>query len=149
MSPEIGVHPGNVGLGGKRHKLGSTFYEPTVLREITSGMLVSTEETFGPVAPVQRFETDDEAIRLANATEFGLASYFYTRDVTRLFKVSEALETGIVGANTGLISTEVAPFGGIKESGFGREGSKYGSRTTSTSSTSVSVLVRVRGTRAG
>ena len=136
-------------LGGKRHKLGSTFYEPTVLREITSGMLVSTEETFGPVAPVQRFETDDEAIRLATATEFGLASYFYTRDVTRLFKVSEALETGIVGANTGLISTEVAPFGGIKESGFGREGSKYGSRTTSTSSTSVSVLVRVRGTRAG
>jgi succinate-semialdehyde dehydrogenase/glutarate-semialdehyde dehydrogenase len=113
-------------LGGKRHKLGGTFYEPTVLRDITGGMLVSTEETFGPVAPVQRFETDDEAIRLANATEFGLASYFYTRDVTRLFKVAEALETGIVGANTGLISTEVAPFGGIKESGFGREGSKYG-----------------------
>lgn len=113
-------------VGGKRHSLGGTFYEPTVLRDVTSKMILSSEETFGPVAPVQKFETDEEAIRIANATEFGLASYFYTRDVNRLFAVSEALESGIVGANTGLISTEVAPFGGIKESGFGREGSKYG-----------------------
>ena len=112
--------------GGKRHSLGGTFYEPTVLRDITREMLITSEETFGPVAPVQRFETDEDAIRMANDTEFGLASYFYTRDVSRLFKIAEALETGMVGANTGLISTEVAPFGGIKESGFGREGSKYG-----------------------
>ena len=89
-------------------------------------MLVAREETFGPVAPLFRFETDEEALTLANDTEYGLASYFYTRDVARLFKIAEGLEYGIVGANTGLISTEVAPFGGIKESGTGREGSKYG-----------------------
>jgi len=112
--------------GGHRHALGGTFYEPTVLRDVTSDMLVSKEETFGPVAPLFRFTSDEEVLRLANATEFGLASYFYTRDVGRLFRIAEGLEYGIVGANTGLISTEVAPFGGIKESGFGREGSKYG-----------------------
>jgi succinate-semialdehyde dehydrogenase/glutarate-semialdehyde dehydrogenase len=112
--------------GGKRHALGGTFYEPTVLRNVTTDMLVAREETFGPVAPLFRFETDEEALKLANDTEFGLASYFYTRDFARLFTVAEGLEYGIVGANTGLISTEVAPFGGIKESGTGREGSKYG-----------------------
>ena len=103
-----------------------TFYEPTVLRNVTNDMLIAREETFGPVAPLFRFETDEEALQRANDTEFGLASYFYTRDVARLFKIAEGLEYGIVGANTGLISTEVAPFGGIKESGTGREGSKYG-----------------------
>jgi succinate-semialdehyde dehydrogenase/glutarate-semialdehyde dehydrogenase len=113
-------------IGGKRHPLGGTFYEPTVLRNVSPAMLVAREETFGPVAPLFRFETDEDAVRLANDTEFGLASYFYTRDVNRLFKIAEGLEYGIVGANTGLISTEVAPFGGIKESGMGREGSKYG-----------------------
>jgi len=112
--------------GGKRHALGGTFYEPTVLRNVTNDMLVAREETFGPVAPLFRFETDEEALARANDTEFGLASYFYTRDVARLFKIAEGLEYGIVGANTGLISTEVAPFGGVKESGTGREGSKYG-----------------------
>ncbi|TAL03268.1 MAG: NADP-dependent succinate-semialdehyde dehydrogenase I [Rhodospirillaceae bacterium] len=112
--------------GGRRHALGGTFFEPTVLRDVTPNMLVAREETFGPVAPLFRFKTDDEALRMANDTEFGLASYFYTRDVARLFKIAEGLEYGIVGANTGLISTEVAPFGGIKESGMGREGSKYG-----------------------
>jgi succinate-semialdehyde dehydrogenase/glutarate-semialdehyde dehydrogenase len=113
-------------LGGHPHRLGGTFYEPTVLRDVTPAMLVAREETFGPVAPVFKFDTDEEALRLANDTEFGLASYFYTRDVGRIFKIAEGLEYGIVGANTGLISTEVAPFGGIKESGIGREGSKYG-----------------------
>ncbi|MBL8250132.1 MAG: NADP-dependent succinate-semialdehyde dehydrogenase [Candidatus Competibacter sp.] len=112
--------------GGRRHPLGGTFYEPTVLGEVTPAMLVAREETFGPVAPLFRFKTDDEAVALANATEFGLAGYFYSRDLSRAFKVAEALEYGMVGINTGLISTEVAPFGGIKESGFGREGSKYG-----------------------
>jgi len=116
----------SVVTGGKRHELGGTFYEPTVLRNVTSDMLIAREETFGPVAPLFRFETDEEALQRANDTEFGLASYFYTRDVARLFKIAEGLEYGIVGANTGLISTEVAPFGGIKESGSGREGSKYG-----------------------
>jgi succinate-semialdehyde dehydrogenase/glutarate-semialdehyde dehydrogenase len=113
-------------LGGKRHALGGTFFEPTVVTNMTSRMLMAREETFGPVAPLFRFETEAEAIRMANDTEFGLASYFYTRDVFRSWRVSEALEYGIVGLNTGLISTEVAPFGGIKESGMGREGSKYG-----------------------
>jgi succinate-semialdehyde dehydrogenase/glutarate-semialdehyde dehydrogenase len=112
--------------GGHRHALGGTFFEPTVLRDVTSSMLVAREETFGPVAPLFKFGTDEEALQLANDTEFGLASYFYTRDVARLFKIAEGLEYGIVGANTGLISTEVAPFGGVKESGMGREGSKYG-----------------------
>jgi succinate-semialdehyde dehydrogenase/glutarate-semialdehyde dehydrogenase len=115
-----------VALGGKRHALGGTFYEPTVLTWVTPEMKVAGEETFGPVAPLFRFETEQEAIRMANDTEFGLAAYFYTRDLARSWRVSEALEYGIVGLNTGLISTEVAPFGGVKESGMGREGSKYG-----------------------
>ncbi len=112
--------------GGQRHALGGTFYEPTVLSEVKPTMLVAREETFGPVAPLFRFQTDEEAIRLANATEFGLAAYFYSRNLNRVFRVAEALQYGMVGINTGLISTEVAPFGGVKESGFGREGSKYG-----------------------
>ena len=112
--------------GGRRHALGGTFYEPTVLSEATKSMLVAREETFGPVAPLFRFHTDAEAVDLANATEFGLAAYFYSRDLSRVFRVAEALQYGMVGVNTGLISTEVAPFGGVKESGFGREGSKYG-----------------------
>ena len=115
-----------VATGGKRHALGGTFYEPTVLTHVTPEMKVAGEETFGPVAPLFRFETEAEAIRMANDTEFGLAAYFYTRDLARSWRVSEALEYGIVGLNTGLISTEVAPFGGVKESGMGREGSKYG-----------------------
>ncbi len=112
--------------GGRRHALGRTFYEPTVLADMTSTMLAAREETFGPVAPLFRFQTDEEAVQLANATEFGLAAYSYSRDVRRVFRVAEALQYGMVGVNTGLISTEVAPFGGVKESGFGREGSKYG-----------------------
>jgi len=112
--------------GGKRHELGGTFFEPTVLADVTSEMLLAREETFGPLAPLFRFHDEDEAIRIANATEFGLASYFYTRDLARCWRVGEALEYGMVGINTGLISTTVAPFGGIKESGLGREGSKYG-----------------------
>lgn len=112
--------------GGKRHALGGSFFEPTVLTNVTQEMLVSQEEIFGPVAPLFRFKTEQDAIRLANATEYGLASYFYTRDLARAWRVGEALEYGIVGINTGLISTTVAPFGGIKQSGFGREGSKYG-----------------------
>lgn len=115
-----------IALGGKRHALGGTFFQPTVLVDVTPGMAVAREETFGPVAPLFRFETEAEAIRMANDTEFGLAAYVYTRDLGRSWRVSEALEYGIVGLNTGLISTEVAPFGGVKESGFGREGSKYG-----------------------
>ena len=113
-------------VGGHRHILGGRFFVPTVLRDVTSAMIVTQEETFGPLAPVIRFETDQEAIAEANATEFGLASYFYARDLTRVWKVAEAIEAGIVGVNTGLISTEVAPFGGIKRSGLGREGSRYG-----------------------
>ena len=112
--------------GGKRHALGGTFFEPTVLTGVTPAMVVAREETFGPVAPLFRFETEEEAIAMANDTEFGLAAYFYTRDLARSWRVAEALEYGIVGLNTGLISTEVAPFGGVKESGTGREGSKYG-----------------------
>ncbi|QNN45214.1 NAD-dependent succinate-semialdehyde dehydrogenase [Thermomonas brevis] len=115
-----------VATGGKRHALGSTFFEPTVLLDVDAGMLIAREETFGPVAPLFRFQTEDEVIAMANATEFGLAGYFYTRDLARSWRVSEALECGIVGINTGLISTEVAPFGGVKQSGTGREGSKYG-----------------------
>jgi succinate-semialdehyde dehydrogenase/glutarate-semialdehyde dehydrogenase len=113
-------------LGGKRHALGGTYYEPTVLTHVTPAMRVAREETFGPVAPVFRFETEAEAVRMANDTEFGLAAYYYTRDMARAWRVAEALEYGIVGLNTGLISTEEAPFGGWKESGIGREGSKYG-----------------------
>jgi len=112
--------------GGKRHALGGTFYEPTVLTNVSRDMLLAREETFGPVAPLFRVDNDEEAIRLANDTEFGLAAYVYTRDLVRSWRVTEALEYGIVGLNTGLISTEVAPFGGMKESGTGREGSKYG-----------------------
>jgi succinate-semialdehyde dehydrogenase/glutarate-semialdehyde dehydrogenase len=112
--------------GGKRHALGGTFFEPTVLTGVTPKMLVAREETFGPIAPLFRFESEADGIRMANDTEFGLAAYFYTRDLARSWRVAEALEYGIVGLNTGLISTEVAPFGGMKESGTGREGSKYG-----------------------
>jgi len=115
-----------VATGGHRHALGGTFYEPTVLTGVTPAMMVAREETFGPVAPLFRFETEAEAIAMANDTEFGLAAYLYTRDLARSWRVSEALEYGIVGLNTGIISTEVAPFGGVKESGTGREGSKYG-----------------------
>lgn len=113
-------------LGGKRHALGGRFFEPTILTEVTPQMAIAQEETFGPVAPLFRFKTEAEAIALANDTEFGLAAYFYGRDIARVWRVAEALEYGIVGINTGLISTEVAPFGGVKESGLGREGSKYG-----------------------
>ena len=112
--------------GGQRHQLGGTFYEPTVLSGVTKEMLVAKEETFGPMAPIFKFETEEEAIDLANDTEFGLAAYFYSRDIGRIWRVSEGLEYGIVGVNEGIISTEVAPFGGVKESGTGREGSKYG-----------------------
>jgi succinate-semialdehyde dehydrogenase / glutarate-semialdehyde dehydrogenase len=115
-----------IALGGKRHALGGTFFEPTVVTEATPNMMMAREETFGPVAPLFRFESEADAIRMANDTEFGLASYFYTRDVARSFRVAEALEYGMIGLNTGLFSTEVAPFGGMKESGIGREGSKYG-----------------------
>ncbi|MBR0346667.1 MAG: NAD-dependent succinate-semialdehyde dehydrogenase [Rudaea sp.] len=116
----------HVALGGKPHALGGTFFEPTVLLDVDAHMRIAREETFGPVAPLFRFEREEEAIALANATEFGLASYFYTRDLARSWRVAEALECGMVGINTGLISTEVAPFGGVKQSGFGREGSHYG-----------------------
>lgn len=112
--------------GGRRHELGGNFFEPTVLGDVTPDMLVARDETFGPLAPIFRFDTEEEAIALANDTEFGLASYLYTRDLGRAWRVSEALEYGMVGVNEGLISTEVAPFGGIKQSGLGREGSKYG-----------------------
>jgi succinate-semialdehyde dehydrogenase / glutarate-semialdehyde dehydrogenase len=115
-----------VALGGARHELGGTFYQPTVLTGVTTQMKVTREETFGPVAPLFRFKTEEEGVALANDTEFGLAAYFYARDMGRIWRVGEALESGMVGINTGLISTEVAPFGGVKESGIGREGSKYG-----------------------
>lgn len=113
-------------LGGKRHALGGTFFEPTILANCSKDMLVAHEETFGPVASVFVFDEEDEAIRLANASEFGLAGYFYSRDLGRVWRVAEALECGMVGINTGLISNEVAPFGGIKQSGIGREGSSHG-----------------------
>ena len=112
--------------GGQREARPGNFFAPTVLEGVTPAMAVSREETFGPLAPVYRFETDEDAMRLANDTEAGLAAYFYTRDLTRAWRTAERLEYGIVGINTGLISTEVAPFGGIKASGFGREGSRYG-----------------------
>jgi succinate-semialdehyde dehydrogenase/glutarate-semialdehyde dehydrogenase len=113
-------------LGGKRHALGQTFFEPTVLAGVTPQMKVAKEETFGPLAPLFRFETDEQAIQMANDTEFGLASYFYSRDIGRIWRAAEGLESGMVGINTGLISNEVAPFGGVKQSGLGREGSHYG-----------------------
>jgi len=115
-----------VATGGQRHALGGTFFQPTVLSGVTQDMLICQEETFGPVAPVVRFETEEEGLALANATEFGLAGYFYARDMGRVWRVAEAMETGMIGVNTGLISTEVAPFGGIKQSGLGREGSSHG-----------------------
>ena len=113
-------------VGGRRHPLGGRFFEPTVLTDVTPSMAIAREETFGPVAPLFRFRTEADAIALANDTESGLAAYFYGRDIGRIWRVAEALEYGIVGINTGLISTEVAPFGGVKESGLGREGSRYG-----------------------
>jgi len=113
-------------LGGKRHALGQTFFEPTVLADVTPKMKIASEETFGPVAPLFRFDTDEQAIQMANDTEFGLASYFYSRDIGRIWRAAEGLESGMVGINTGLISNEVAPFGGVKQSGLGREGSRYG-----------------------
>jgi succinate-semialdehyde dehydrogenase/glutarate-semialdehyde dehydrogenase len=113
-------------LGGKRHALGGSFFEPTILTGVTSAMVLAREETFGPLAPLFKFQSEADAVAIANDTEFGLAAYVYTRDLARSWRVSEAIEYGIVGLNTGIISTEVAPFGGIKESGMGREGSKYG-----------------------
>jgi len=113
-------------VGGHRHALGGRFFEPTILTDVTPKMAVAREETFGPVAPLFRFKTESDAVALANDTEFGLAAYFYGRDIARVWRIAEALEYGIVGINTGIISTEVAPFGGVKESGLGREGSKYG-----------------------
>ena len=116
----------SIKMGGKRHSLGHSFFEPTILTNVTQDMAVAKEETFGPLAPLFKFESEDEVIGYANDTEFGLASYFYSRDIGRIFRVSEALEYGMVGVNTGLISNEIAPFGGVKQSGLGREGSKYG-----------------------
>ena len=113
-------------MGGKRHELGHSFFQPTVLADVTTSMQVASEETFGPLAPLFRFKTEDEVIAMANDTEFGLAAYFYSRDIGRVWRVAEALESGMVGVNTGLISNEVAPFGGVKQSGLGREGSVYG-----------------------
>ena len=113
-------------VGGKPHALGGLFFEPTVMTEVTPNMLVAREETFGPVAPLFRFKTEEDVIAMANNTEFGLAAYFYSRDIGRVFRVAEALEAGMVAVNTGNFSNEVAPFGGVKQSGLGREGSKYG-----------------------
>ena len=115
-----------IALGGKRHELGGSFFQPTILIGVTPEMLVAREETFGPLAPIFKFATDEEAVQMANDTEFGLASYFYSRDINRIWKIAEALEYGMVGINTGMISNETAPFGGVKQSGNGREGSKYG-----------------------
>jgi succinate-semialdehyde dehydrogenase/glutarate-semialdehyde dehydrogenase len=112
--------------GGKRHALGGTFYEPTVIANVTADMKIANEEIFGPVAPLVRFKTEAEAVALANASEFGLAAYFFSRDIARVWRVADAIEAGMVGINTGVISTAVAPFGGVKQSGMGREGSKYG-----------------------
>jgi succinate-semialdehyde dehydrogenase/glutarate-semialdehyde dehydrogenase len=120
------AHGAQLALGGKRSALGHTFFEPTVLANVTSGMKIAREETFGPLAPLFRFKTEEEVIRMVNDTEFGLASYFYARDIGRVWRIAEAIETGMVGVNTGLISNEIAPFGGVKQSGLGREGSKYG-----------------------
>jgi len=119
-------HGARVVVGGQRHAKGGRFFQPTVLADVTAKMMVSREETFGPVAPLFRFKTEEEALTLANDTEFGLAAYFFGRDIARVWRVAEGLESGMVGINTGLISTEVAPFGGVKESGLGREGSRYG-----------------------
>ncbi|MGB5191348.1 MAG: NAD-dependent succinate-semialdehyde dehydrogenase, partial [Polyangiales bacterium] len=115
-----------IATGGARHELGGTFFQPTVLTDVSETMVVAREETFGPVAPLFRFETEEEAVRMANDTEFGLASYVYGGGLSRVWRVAEALAYGMVGINTGLISTAIAPFGGVKASGIGREGSKYG-----------------------
>jgi len=112
--------------GGKPHARGGLFFEPTILVDVTQDMRVAREETFGPVAPLFRFRTEEEAVEMANATEFGLASYFYSRDVGRIFRVAEAIESGMVCVNSGILSNEVSPFGGVKQSGLGREGSHYG-----------------------
>ena len=117
---------GEVVFGGSQHNLGGTFFQPTIVKNVTQNMAVAQEETFGPMAPLFKFDTVDEVIEMANDTIFGLASYFYAKDLSRVYKVAEALEYGIVGVNTGIISTEVAPFGGVKQSGLGREGSHYG-----------------------
>jgi succinate-semialdehyde dehydrogenase/glutarate-semialdehyde dehydrogenase len=117
---------GRLLTGGQRHALGHSFFQPTVIADVSNEMKVASEETFGPLAPLFRFKTDEEAVALANSTEFGLASYFYSRDIGRIWRVAEGLESGMVGVNTGLISNEIAPFGGVKQSGLGREGSKYG-----------------------
>jgi succinate-semialdehyde dehydrogenase/glutarate-semialdehyde dehydrogenase len=117
---------GRLLAGGKRHALGHSFFEPTIIADVTSNMQVAREETFGPLAPLFRFKTEEEVLALANDTEFGLAAYFYSRDIGRVWRVAEGLESGMVGVNSGLISNEVAPFGGVKQSGLGREGSKYG-----------------------
>src|SRR6185437_12688897 len=119
-------HGAKVVVGGTRHELGGLYYQPTILTDVHPESLLMREETFGPVAPLIRFKEEDEAVRMANATEFGLSAYFYTRDVGRSWRVAEALECGMVGINEGVVSTEVAPFGGVKQSGLGREGSKYG-----------------------
>ena len=116
------AHGGEVITGGSRHELGQTFFQPTVITGVTTEMKVTSEETFGPVAPLFKFHDEDEAISMANNTQFGLASYFYARDLGRVWRVAEALESGIVGINEGIISNEVAPFGGIKESGIGLRG---------------------------
>jgi succinate-semialdehyde dehydrogenase/glutarate-semialdehyde dehydrogenase len=117
---------GRLLAGGKRHALGHSFFQPTVIADVTSSMQVATEETFGPLAPLFRFHTEEDVIAMANDTEFGLAAYFYARDIGRVWRVADALESGMVGVNTGLISSEIAPFGGVKQSGLGREGSRYG-----------------------
>jgi succinate-semialdehyde dehydrogenase/glutarate-semialdehyde dehydrogenase len=117
---------GRVLTGGKAHELGRTFFQPTVLADAMPGMKLAREETFGPLAPLFRFRSDDEVVRMANSTEYGLAAYFYSRDIGRVWRVAEALEYGMVGINTGLISNEAVPFGGVKQSGLGREGSHYG-----------------------
>ena len=119
-------HGAQVTLGGKRHSLGGTYFQPTILTNVSAKMKVAREETFGPLAPLFRFSEESEAVSQANDTEFGLAAYFYSRDLARTWRVSEALEYGMVGINTGIISNEVAPFGGIKQSGIGREGSSHG-----------------------
>jgi succinate-semialdehyde dehydrogenase/glutarate-semialdehyde dehydrogenase len=119
-------HGARVLTGGKRHALGGTFYEPTILGDVTTAMRIASEEVFGPVAPLFKFNTEAEAIALANDTEFGLAAYFYANDMARVWRVAEAIQAGMVGVNTGIISTAVAPFGGVKQSGMGREGSHQG-----------------------
>jgi succinate-semialdehyde dehydrogenase/glutarate-semialdehyde dehydrogenase len=119
-------HGATILVGGKRHALGGTFFEPTILSGCTPAMGVAREEIFGPIVPIFTFSTEQEAIALANATDVGLASYFYSRDLARVWRVAEALQTGMLGVNTGTISNAAAPFGGVKESGYGREGSRHG-----------------------